>query len=97
MIISLSETFFYRVTSRPISLPQSLQSTLAQANAAAAQLRIKIGKEPSLIQVAREINTPPEKLALYRKLHRTIVGRIETFVSMEDGLEIYVSFCLPQL
>eukprot|EP00956_Cyclotella_meneghiniana_P019299 scaffold32961_cov70-Cyclotella_meneghiniana.AAC.10 len=80
---------FLAHSSRPISLPQSLQNTLAEANAAAARLRIKIGKEPSLIQVAREINTPPEKLALYRKLHRTIVGRIETFVSMEDGLEIY--------
>ena len=85
---------FLAHSSRPISLPQSLQNTLAEANAAAARLRIKIGKEPSLIQVAREINTPPEKLALYRKLHRTIVGRIETFVSMEDGLEIYVSFLM---
>ncbi|KAL3780581.1 hypothetical protein HJC23_004173 [Cyclotella cryptica] len=76
-------------TSRPISLPQTLQTTLQSANAAAAQLRKTQGSEPSLLQVANAIQIPPEKLALYRKLHRTIVGRMETFVSVEDGMEVY--------
>ncbi|KAL7511261.1 hypothetical protein ACHAXN_008158 [Cyclotella atomus] len=80
---------FLAHSSRPISLPLSLQTTLQKANAAAAKLRTRLGKEPSLIQVAKEVDVSPEKLALYRKLHRTIVGRLETFVSMEDGIEIY--------
>jgi RNA polymerase sigma factor (sigma-70 family) len=80
---------FLAHSSRPISLPISLQRTLQSANTAAAKLRSTLGKEPSLIQVAKEVNVAPEKLALYRKLHRTIVGRMETFVSMEDGLEVY--------
>ena len=80
---------FLARSSRPISLPMSLQSTLQKANGAAAKLRISTGEEPSLIQVAKEVNISPEKLAFYRKLYRTIVGRLETFVSMEDGLEVY--------
>lgn len=80
---------FLAHSSRPISLPMSLQSTLQKANAAAAVLRKRLGKEPSLVQVAKEVDVKPEQLALYRKLHRTLVGRLETFVSMEDGLEVY--------
>lgn len=80
---------FLAHSSRPISLPLAIQGTLQKANEAAAQLRIRLGKEPSLLQVANEVGMPPERLALYRKLHRTILGRLETFVSMEDGLEVY--------
>jgi hypothetical protein len=42
------------------------------------------GKRAPLIQVAKEVNVAPENLALYQKLHQTIVGRMETFVSIED-------------
>jgi RNA polymerase sigma factor (sigma-70 family) len=80
---------FLAHSSRPISLPLAIQGTLRKANEAAAQLRVRLGKEPSLLQVANEVGMPPERLALYRKLHRTILGRLETFVSMEDGLEVY--------
>lgn len=80
---------FLAHSSRPISLPLSLQSTLQKANAAAQVLRKRFGREPSLVQVAKEVDVSPEKLALYRKLHRTIIGRLETFVSVEDGLEVY--------
>ena len=42
-----------------------------------------------MAQVAKEVNVNPEQLALYRKLYRKMVGRVGTFVSMEDGLEVY--------
>lgn len=80
---------FLATTSRPIRLPLSLQTTLEAANTAAKYLRNKLGKEPSLVQVANEVNVKPEQLALYRKLYRTLVGRVGAFVSMEDGLEVY--------
>ena len=48
-----------------------------------------MGREPSLAQVAKEMDVNAEQLALYRKLYRTMVGRVGTFVSMEDGLEVY--------
>ncbi|KAK1738458.1 RNA polymerase sigma factor [Skeletonema marinoi] len=80
---------FLATTSRPIRLPASLQTTLEAANTAAKYLRNKLGKEPSLAQVAKEVNVNPEQLALYRKLYRKMVGRVGTFVSMEDGLEVY--------
>ena len=80
---------FLATTSRPIRLPMSLQTTLGAANTAAKYLRNKLGKEPSLAQVAHQLDVNPEQLALYRKLYRTMVGRVGTFVSMEDGLEVY--------
>mmetsp|Transcript_16439 Transcript_16439/g.24420 ORF Transcript_16439/g.24420 Transcript_16439/m.24420 type:complete len:400 (-) Transcript_16439:183-1382(-) len=80
---------FLATTSRPIRLPASLQTTLEAANTAAKYLRNKLGKEPSLAQVAKEVDVNPEQLALYRKLYRKMVGRVGTFVSMEDGLEVY--------
>ena len=80
---------FLATSSRPIRLPMSLQTTLEAANTAAKYLRNKLGKEPSLVQVAKEVNVKPEQLALYRKLYRKMVGRVGTFVSMEDGLEVY--------
>mmetsp|Transcript_7246 Transcript_7246/g.10571 ORF Transcript_7246/g.10571 Transcript_7246/m.10571 type:complete len:433 (+) Transcript_7246:152-1450(+) len=80
---------FLATTSRPIRLPASLQTTLEAANTAAKYLRNKLGREPSLAQVAKEVDVNPEQLALYRKLYRKMVGRVGTFVSMEDGLEVY--------
>jgi len=80
---------FLATTSRPIRLPASLQTTLEAANTAAKYLRNKLGMEPSLAQVAKEVDVNPEQLALYRKLYRKMVGRVGTFVSMEDGLEVY--------
>ena len=80
---------FVATSSRPIRLPLSLQTTLEAANTAAATLRNKLGKEPSLVQVANAINVKPHQLALYRKLYRKMVGRVGAFVSMEDGLEVY--------
>jgi len=80
---------FLATSSRPIRLPASLQTTLESANTAAKYLRNKLGKEPTLAQVAKEVNVNPEQLALYRKLYRKMVGRVGTFVSMEDGLEVY--------
>ncbi|KAL7446382.1 hypothetical protein ACHAXM_010168 [Skeletonema potamos] len=80
---------FLATTSRPIRLPLSLQTTLEAANNAAKYLRNRLGKEPSLVQVAKEVNVKPEQLALYRKLYRKMVGRVGAFVSMEDGLEVY--------
>ena len=80
---------FVATSSRPIRLPLSLQTTLEAANSAAATLRNKLGKEPSLTQVANAINVKPHQLALYRKLYRKMVGRVGAFVSMEDGLEVY--------
>jgi len=80
---------FVATSSRPIRLPLSLQTTLEAANTAAATLRNKLGKEPSLVHVANAINVKPHQLALYRKLYRKMVGRVGAFVSMEDGLEVY--------
>ena len=76
-------------SSRPIRLPLSLQTTLQRANVAANKLRQNMGKEPTLVQVANEVNIPPEQLALYRKLYRTMVKRVGTFVSVEEGIEVY--------
>lgn len=80
---------FIAATSRPIRLPSSLQTTLEAANTAARYLRNKLGREPSLVQVAKEVHVQPQQLALYRKLYRKMIGRVGTFVSMEDGLEVY--------
>jgi len=79
---------FLAHSSRPIRLPLSLQTTLRKANKAADHLRRTMGKEPSLVQVANAVDVPPEKLALYRKLHRSMVSR-KSFVSVEDGMEVY--------
>ena len=80
---------FLAHSSRPIRLPLSLQKTLETANVAAEKLRETLGKEPSLVQVAKEVKIAPEQLALYRKLYRTMVSRAGTFVSVEDGMEVY--------
>ena len=80
---------FLAHSSRPIRLPLRLQTTLQNANVAAEKLRNQLGKEPTLIQVAKEIKIAPEQLALYRKLYRTMVSRVGTFVSVEDGMEVY--------
>jgi len=80
---------FLAHSSRPIRLPLSLQTTLETANVAAEKLRETLGKEPSLVQVAKEVKIAPEQLALYRKLYRTMVSRAGTFVSVEDGMEVY--------
>ncbi|KAL9181655.1 hypothetical protein ACHAXT_011998, partial [Thalassiosira profunda] len=80
---------FLAHSSRPIRLPLSLQTTLQAANVAAKKLRQSLGKEPSLVQVAKEVDIKPEQLALYRKLHRSMVSRTGTFVSVEDGMEVY--------
>eukprot|EP00571_Detonula_confervacea_P010354 CAMPEP_0172301476 /NCGR_PEP_ID=MMETSP1058-20130122/3360_1 /TAXON_ID=83371 /ORGANISM="Detonula confervacea, Strain CCMP 353" /LENGTH=480 /DNA_ID=CAMNT_0013011611 /DNA_START=187 /DNA_END=1629 /DNA_ORIENTATION=+ len=87
--IQTSFLHFLAHSSRPIRLPLSLQTTLQTANIAADKLRQTLGKEPSLVQVAKEVNIAPEQLALYRKLHRTMVSRVGTFVSVEDGMEVY--------
>ena len=88
-LIETSLLHFLATTSRPINVPLSLQTTLQTANAAAKRLRETLGKEPSLVQVAREVEIAPEQLALYRKLYRTMVSRVGTFVSVEDGMEVY--------
>ena len=80
---------FLAHSSRPIRLPLSLQKTLETANVAAEKLRVSLGKEPSLVQVAKEVKIAPEQLALYRKLYRTMVSRAGTFGSVEDGMEVY--------
>eukprot|EP00581_Thalassiosira_minuscula_P018091 CAMPEP_0183711764 /NCGR_PEP_ID=MMETSP0737-20130205/7172_1 /TAXON_ID=385413 /ORGANISM="Thalassiosira miniscula, Strain CCMP1093" /LENGTH=435 /DNA_ID=CAMNT_0025940331 /DNA_START=195 /DNA_END=1505 /DNA_ORIENTATION=+ len=80
---------YLATSSRPIRLPLQLQVTLQKANAAADKLRTKLNKEPSLVQVAKEVNVKPEQLALYRKLYRGLVSRAEAFVSVEDGMEVY--------
>ncbi|KAL7538447.1 hypothetical protein ACHAXR_008556 [Thalassiosira sp. AJA248-18] len=88
--IQSSLMHFLAHSSRPIRLPLSLQTTLQTANVAAKKLRSASGgKEPSLVQVAKEIQIAPEQLALYRKLHRSMVSRVGTFVSVEDGMEVY--------
>lgn len=87
--IQSSLLHFLAHSSRPIRLPFSLQTTLQSANEAAAKLRSALGREPTLTQVAKEVNIDAHQLALYRKLHRTMVRRMETFVSMEDGFEVY--------
>lgn len=87
--IQSSFLHFLAHSSRPIRLPLSLQTTLQTANIAAQKLRLTLGKEPSLVQVAQEVNIAPEQLALYRKLHRSMVSRVGTFVSVEDGMEVY--------
>jgi RNA polymerase sigma factor (sigma-70 family) len=76
-------------TSHPLSLPTALQTALRSADAAASRLRTAHGREPTLLQVANAVGIPPERLALYRKLHRTLAGRRETYVSVEDGREVY--------
>jgi len=81
--------FLSHSSSCPIRLPLSLQTTLQSANIAAQKLRQQLGKEPSLVQVATEVDIAPEQLALYRKLHRSMVSRVGTFVSVEDGVEVY--------
>ena len=63
---------YLATSSRPIRLPASLQTTLNSANIAAQTLRTKLGKEPTLAQVAQKINVNPEQLALYRKLYRLL-------------------------
>lgn len=87
--IQSSLLHFLAHSSRPIRLPLSLQTTLQTANIAAKKLRKILGKEPSLVQVAKEVEIAPEQLALYRKLYRSMVSRVGTFVSMEDGMEVY--------
>ena len=46
---------FLAHSSRPIRLPLSLQTTLETANVAAEKLRETLGKEPSLVQVTKEV------------------------------------------
>lgn len=87
--IETSLLHFLAHSSRPIRLPLSLQTTLQTANAAAKRLRQTLGKEPTLVQVAKEVKIAPEQLALYRKLYRSMVSRVGTFVSVEDGMEVY--------
>lgn len=82
-------------SSTQLRLPYNLSSTLQAANTAAIKLRNALGKEPTLIQVANEVNVKPEQLALYRKLYRCMAGARSSknndsaFVSVEDGMEIY--------
>lgn len=79
---------FLAHSSRPLRLPLSLQTTLQTANDAAAALRRVLGREPTLSQVAEDIDIAPARLALYRKLYRSMVSRAGTFVSMEDEMEV---------
>jgi len=86
---SITSSFLqYMAQSSQIRLPLSIQTTLQSANVAATKLRQTLGKEPSLTQVANEVNVNPEKLLLYRKLYKSKHGS-DAYVSVEDGLEIY--------
>jgi len=86
---SISSSFLqYMAQSSQIRLPLSIQTTLQSANVAATKLRQRLGKEPTLTQVANEVQIDPEKLLLYRKLYKSKHGR-DAYVSVEDGLEIY--------
>ena len=81
---------FIAHSSRPLRLPLSLQTTLQRANEAAAKFRTLHQKEPTIAHVAEELRCAPERLALYRKLHRTMMdGRANAFVSVEDGMEVF--------
>ena len=86
---SITSSFLqYMAQSSQIRLPLSIQTTLQSANVAATKLRQRLGREPTLTQVANEVNVDPEKLLLYRKLYKSKHGR-DAYVSVEDGLEIY--------
>ncbi|EED90612.1 RNA polymerase, partial [Thalassiosira pseudonana CCMP1335] len=63
--IQSSLLHFLAHSSRPIRLPFSLQTTLQSANEAAAKLRSALGREPTLTQVAKEVNIDAHQLALY--------------------------------
>jgi len=86
---SITSSFLqYMAQSSQIRLPLSIQTTLQSANVAATKLRQRLGKEPTLTQVANEVQIDPEKLLLYRKLYKSKHGS-DAYVSVEDGLEIY--------
>lgn len=89
---SITSSFLHYMShsSSQIRLPIIVSTTLQQANIAADKLRQVLNKEPSLTQVANEVNVKPEQLALYRKLYKSMVSRNSgTFVSVEDGMEVY--------
>ena len=89
---SITSSFLHYMShsSSQIRLPIIVSTTLQRANIAANKLRQVLNKEPSLTQVANEVNVKPEQLALYRKLYKSMVSRNSgTFISVEDGMEVY--------
>lgn len=85
--IHASFLHFLAHSGRPIRLPLALQKNIRAANGAAESLRRMLGKEPTLSQVAREIDIAPKRLARHRRLYRSMVSRANAFVSMDDEME----------
>mmetsp|Transcript_6409 Transcript_6409/g.12907 ORF Transcript_6409/g.12907 Transcript_6409/m.12907 type:complete len:427 (+) Transcript_6409:4045-5325(+) len=77
---------FLATSSRPIRLPSSLPAVLRRADAAASELRLRLGREPTLLQVARAAGEDPDELASHRALRRR-AGGDDAFVGVEDGVE----------
>ena len=68
--------------SRPIRLPEHVVTTLKHARQARSQLQSQTGSEPTMAQVAEELQISPEQLQLYQIVSASTL-------SVESTVEIY--------